>query len=99
MAGARTVQTPDDLDGSQVIRASEIGQYVFCRRAWWLGTVLGYPSANQRALADGIRAHAQHGQRVVAGETWRRVARALWLVGLALVAGYGLYRVLVGRLF
>lgn len=99
MARTPSVQAPDDPEAPQIIRASELGQYVFCRRAWWLGAVLGYPSANQRGLTDGILAHAQHGRRVASAETWQRVARALWLAGLVLVIGYGLHRALAGGLF
>ncbi len=51
---------------TSVIRASEIGEYVYCRRAWWLRAVQGHASANVREMAEGTAAHAGHGQQVAA---------------------------------
>lgn len=60
----------------RVIRASEIGRYVYCARAWWLGSVQGLPSTHAREMAAGEAAHARHG---------RRVRTFLWLNRLAYV--------------
>jgi len=60
----------------RVIRASEIGQYVYCAQAWWLGSVEGLPSSRQQEMAMGEAAHARHG---------RAVKASLWLNGLAYV--------------
>lgn len=49
---------------NRIIRASEIGQYVYCARAWWLGSVEGLSSSHQREMAAGETAHRRHGQRV-----------------------------------
>jgi CRISPR/Cas system-associated exonuclease Cas4 (RecB family) len=70
---------------SQVIRASELGQYAYCARAWWLGRVLGYRSANLEELAAGEAAHLRHGQEVVSYHRLQRWAYAL--LALALLAG------------
>ena len=40
-----------------IIRASELGEYVYCARAWWLRRVQGVPSQNVAALHSGQRAH------------------------------------------
>ncbi len=58
----------------RVIRASEIGRYVYCARAWWLGSVQGLPSAHEREMAAGEAAHRRHG---------RGVRASLWLSRLA----------------
>lgn len=71
----------------RVIRASEIGEYVFCRRAWWLRYTRGLASANVRALAEGTAAHAGHGRRVGASVLLRGLAVLLLLAALALAAG------------
>jgi hypothetical protein len=64
-----------------VIRASEIGQYVYCHRAWWLGIVQGYRSVNEAALVAGARAHARHGRTVAASLRWRQVGYVLLALG------------------
>ena len=70
---------------SQVIRASEIGAYAYCARAWWLGRVLGYRPANLERMAAGEEAHIRHGQKVVSYHRLQRWAYAL--LALALLAG------------
>ena len=63
----------------RVIRASEIGQYDFCAKAWWLGRIEGVQPSNVRELQAGSTAHAEHGRQV------RRAAQ-LQLVAIGLVA-------------
>jgi hypothetical protein len=65
-----------------VIRASEIGQYVFCRRAWWLYRVRGYRSSNQSALAAGVEYHARHGRAVAASQRWQCIGYLLLGAGI-----------------
>ncbi len=59
-----------------VIRASEIGSYLYCRRAWWYRKQ-GVESQNQAEMAQGTELHRQHGRRVIA-------------VGFLQFAGYAL---------
>lgn len=68
----------------KIIRASEIGEYLYCHRAWWLRHVRGYRSANVRELAAGTAAHSAHGRVVWTGMALR-VAAAL-LLALAAIA-------------
>jgi hypothetical protein len=58
----------------RVIRASEIGRYVYCAHAWWLGSVQGLPSSHQREMRTGEVTHRHHG---------RGVKTSLWLIRLA----------------
>ena len=70
---------------SQVIRASELGQYAYCARAWWLGRVLGYRPANLERLAAGEAAHVQHGRKLISS---RRLQRWAYVsLALAVLAG------------
>ncbi len=69
---------------SRVIRASEIGEYIYCHRAWWLGRVQGVENANRRQLDVGIERHRAHGQLVRRSDQFRRAALVLFLLALAL---------------
>ncbi len=64
---------------ARLIRASEIGEYVFCHRAWWLRVVEGHTPAERGQLAAGTRRHRAHGAGVM-------VSRALLLLALLLLA-------------
>jgi hypothetical protein len=72
------------------IRGSEVGTFLYCRRAWHLGRH-GAPSLLEAERARGTAFHHQHGQRARAAPRAGRLARwcalaALWLflIGLAL---------------
>jgi len=86
------VRSEDDI-----IRASEVGEYAYCARAWWLRRVRGRQPRNWRDLDAGTSRHRAHGQ-TVRGAEWRQQA-GLWLllaagvlacVGVALLALRGL---------
>ncbi len=66
-----------------MIRASEIGEYVYCHRAWWLGRVVGAENANRTQLDAGIERHRAHGRRVRRAFALQRAA--LLLLAAALV--------------
>jgi hypothetical protein len=66
-----------------IIRASEIGQYAYCARAWWLGRVRGLAPVNVEELVLGRGFHAQHGRLVASTLRLRR--SVLVLVGLAVL--------------
>jgi hypothetical protein len=70
----------------EIIRASEVGLYVFCARAWWLGQVLGYRSANLAEMQRGLAQHRAHGRRVEGYHRLRRVAIALLVLSGAALA-------------
>ncbi|HSM56388.1 MAG TPA: hypothetical protein VK879_09570 [Candidatus Sulfomarinibacteraceae bacterium] len=57
----------------RVIRASEIAEYVYCNRAWWLSRVAGYAPQNVEELARGVAYHQTHGR----GVRQARLARGL----------------------
>ena len=80
-------------EDDRVIRASEIGQYEYCARAWWLRRVLGYRSQNVEEMAAGAEEHASHGRQVVSYHRWRGLAYLL--LSLAVVVGLLLFWSLV----
>jgi hypothetical protein len=69
----------------RVVRASEVGLYAYCARAWWLGQVEGYRPVNQAALEAGKAAHQAHGRAAVGYHRLRQAAYIL--LGLALLVG------------
>jgi hypothetical protein len=66
------------------LRASEIGEYVFCHRAWWLRHVQGYESSNTSQLAYGTAAHARHGRLLGLSQLLRALAALLLLAAVLL---------------
>ena len=71
------------------VSASELGEYAYCRRAWWLRAVKGVTTAEQGSrFQAGHGAHHWHGLTLL-------VARALLVaavIALALALGLALWR-------
>ena len=70
-----------------VIRSSDIGNYLYCRRAWWYKKQ-GFESENQAELATGTAIHRQHGRRVIASSLNRSIGILLLLGALVLLVAY-----------
>jgi CRISPR/Cas system-associated exonuclease Cas4 (RecB family) len=66
------------------IRASEIGAFLYCRRAWWYHRQ-GIPSENQEELAGGSELHRRHGRAVFIAGLYRVLAALLLLAALVLL--------------
>ena len=66
-----------------LVRASDIGLWTYCHRAWWLAKVKGAPHRNPAVLEAGVTAHAAHGGQLVRARRLQRVG--LWLVAAALI--------------
>jgi hypothetical protein len=75
---------PNDGGGGCYTRASEVGTYVFCRRAWWLERQ-GAPSSRGPERTAGTAHHVRHGERVAAGERAGGVARVLLIAAAVLL--------------
>ncbi len=74
---------------ARTIRASEIGEFGYCRRAWWYKHVIKLPAPAGEAesrLAAGTRAHARHGRAVATSLALRRIGLALAALGLLVLA-------------
>ena len=76
-----TKPTPTTANKPALIQASELTQYGFCQRAWWLGTVKGEASANQPALTEGVRTHRSHADKVRVAFRWRYAGLAVLGIG------------------
>jgi len=70
-----------------IIRASDIGTYLYCRRAWWYKKQ-GMQSANQAELAAGTELHVKHGRQVLASGLTRTIGLILLMIALVLLVAY-----------
>ncbi len=68
----------------RTIRASEIGTYLFCQRAWWYQKS-GQPSDNLVEMVEGSEMHYQHGRAALRLGCLRLVAYFLILLALVLL--------------
>ncbi len=66
----------------RIIRASELGQYDYCAKAWWLGSIEGVQPSNVRELRAGTRAHAEHGRQVRRAAQLQMMAVGLVVLGV-----------------
>ena len=71
----------------KTIRASEVGSYLFCARAWWYARQ-GLQSSNQAEMNAGTELHRSHGRRVLASGLTRGLALVLLLAGLMLLVAF-----------
>lgn len=76
-----------------MLRASDLGSHLYCRRAWWYRKQ-GVESENQAELAGGTEIHARHGRSVIASGLLQLAGYALLLAAIAIMV-YELTRVLL----
>jgi hypothetical protein len=69
----------------RLISASEIGEYLFCRRAWWLHRVVGIEPAGKARRDRGVALHARHGRHVQLSQLALGSAVAITLIALLLL--------------
>ncbi|MGC8855242.1 MAG: hypothetical protein ACP5QU_00410 [Anaerolineae bacterium] len=69
---------------SSLIRASEIGSYLYCRRAWWYRRQ-GIESENQAEMAAGSELHRRHGRQILRAGLLRTVGLILFLLAFVLL--------------
>lgn len=73
-----------------LVRASDIGLWAYCERAWWLARVTNAPHRYPKRLTHGTAVHEAHGQTVARAHRYQHWARqllafSLLLFGLALL--------------
>lgn len=67
-----------------LVRASDIGAWAYCRRAWYLAQVRNVPHSRPEVLQRGNEVHAQHGQKVRQSGEMQRIGMALIGLGVFL---------------
>lgn len=68
----------------RTLRASELGSYVYCQRAWWYQQQ-GLAPQNLAELSGGTQLHRTHGKQVLIAGLLKGIAWLLLLAGLVLL--------------
>ena len=74
----------EKLSRKDFVRASALGEYVFCARAWWLRREGVRPTRGGEARAAGTRWHESHGRSVARAKRLRLFAAVCLYLSLAL---------------
>lgn len=77
----------------KTVRASEIGTFLYCKRALWY-QLQGIHSENTTELVSGSELHERHGRAVIASGCLRVLAYLLLLSALILLTLYVLNKIL-----
>ncbi len=70
-----------------ITRASDIGNYLYCRRAWKYRRN-GVESENQAELAAGTELHRRHGLKTLSASILRTVGLILLLAAVLTLTAY-----------
>ena len=71
----------------RTIRASEIGTYIYCARAWAYAQK-GIESSNRAEMTSGSELHRLHGRQVLVSGVTRTLALTLLLIAIILLAAF-----------
>ena len=70
-----------------ITRASDIGSYLYCRRAWRYRKD-GVESENQAELAAGTELHHRHGLKTLSANLLRTLGMILLIVAILMLTAY-----------
>ncbi len=80
------------MHSHKLIRASEVGNYLYCRRSWFLSAPGIAPGLEQMGKRHaGIEYHRLHGEQVRFAQKLRFACGYILFVVLFLAFGYWLY--------
>ena len=85
--------TPRQSNCQPVITASEIGEFVYCAKAWQLKRAGAEPDSP--ALAVGTAFHTKHGAGVSQAARLQRLARLILLLAVAGLIVLAIFRLIV----
>ena len=68
-----------------LVKASELAEYGFCQKSWWLRHVGQLTPDNQANLKRGQRAHTRNEQQVESANRWRQASFILFGIGLLIL--------------
>jgi hypothetical protein len=78
------------IDRRLIIDASEVGEFVYCAKSWYLKRNGEVPQGSQ--LESGVVYHKEHGATVAQAVRLRKAGRWLALIGFLLVIMMALIR-------
>ncbi|HEX5081840.1 MAG TPA: hypothetical protein VFY40_07335 [Blastocatellia bacterium] len=78
------------IDRRLIIDASEVGEFVYCAKSWYLKRSGEIPQSSQ--LKSGIAFHKEHGATVSLAVRLRKAGQWLALIGFLLVVVMALVR-------
>ena len=78
------------VDRSPLISAAEIGDFVYCAKAWYLKRCGAIPQSPR--LDQGATFHKKHGTTVLQAARLRRIGAVLSLIGLFLIIALAMIR-------
>lgn len=70
-----------------IIRASDIGNYLYCRRAWRYRKD-GVESENKAELAAGTKLHQKHGRKAISAGLFQTLGLILLLAAILLLVAF-----------
>jgi hypothetical protein len=77
------------VKGKRTVRASEIGSFIYCQRAWWYQRQ-GFEPINRSELAAGSEFHTAHAGRARSVILMRIIAWVLMLAAVVfLIINFG----------
>ena len=68
------------------VRASDVGTFLYCRRAWWLERVAGWHPGELPRRTRGTIAHQRHGWWVWLSQLLHTIAITIAVLGLGALA-------------
>jgi hypothetical protein len=78
--------------GKRTVRASEIGSFIYCQRAWWYQRQ-GFEPMNRNELAAGSEFHSSHNVKTRSVILMRVIALVLMIAVLIYIAViFGLFK-------
>ena len=75
---------------NDIISASEVGQWVYCHRAWWLARQ-GATNHNVKSLARGEKVHQRHSRQVARASLLSNLSRILMIIAIIAMLLVGAY--------
>lgn len=76
------------------IAASEIAEYLYCQRSWWL-KLKGFVNGNTENLSQGSAAHVQYSQQIEQVTRSEGIGKRIVLIGIALLVVFLIVRMLI----